>query len=177
MYCHLLQEGLRLVLYLFWDRRTGKDQHSPGNDHLKNLDDSHRGTPRLDRNVSRHWHRDVLPSCDHRSDTYSLQEKNALREKQPWAFLFASVFLHAPKELRFKKHSYWFCSDPLPINNILQSMSVTTSPDPTAREVMQEVRRVSSSLTECLRRRGPQGCPVSISVPSMRPQALCKGVQ
>lgn len=76
MYCHLLQESLMLILYLFWDRRTGRVLHSPGNDHLENLDDLHRGTPRWDRNGSRHWCRDVLPACDHRSGIYSLQGKN-----------------------------------------------------------------------------------------------------
>lgn len=165
-----------LVLHLFWDRRTGRGQHNPGNDHLKNLDDLHRGMPRLDRNVSRHWHRDVLPSCDHRSETYSLQEKKSPVEKQPWAFLLASAFLHFSKELRVKKHSYWSCSNPLPINNILQSISVTTNPVPTEGEVMQEVRSVSPRPTEFFGRAGPHSCHAT-SIPLMRPQALCKGVQ
>lgn len=78
MFCHLLWEGL--VLYLFWDRRTRRVLYSPGNDHLENLDGLHRGTPRWDRNGSRHWCRDVLPSCDHRSGSYKLQGKKSTRE-------------------------------------------------------------------------------------------------
>lgn len=77
---NVLSSGLILVLYLFWDRKTGRGPHSPGNDPLRNLDDLHTGMPPSDTNDSRHWHRDVLPSCDHRSDTYSLQEKMQRKE-------------------------------------------------------------------------------------------------
>lgn len=65
-----------LVLYLFWDRRTGRVLHSPGNDHLENLDDLHRGSPRWDRCGSGHWCRDAQPACDRRSGSYSLQGKH-----------------------------------------------------------------------------------------------------
>lgn len=91
------------------------------------------------------------------------KRKSAPREKQPWASSLVSVFLPVLKALRVRKHSYWFCSHPLPINTI----SMTASRDSTASRVMEEVRTVSPrSLSP------PEmtDCHVSISVPPMRPK-------
>lgn len=103
MHCHLLQEGLMLALYLFWDRRTGRVLHSPGNDHLGNLDDLHRGSPRWDRDGSRHWCRDALPSCDHRSGSYSLQGKNQPEKSSHEPSCQLQAFCSFPRNWEWRK--------------------------------------------------------------------------
>lgn len=75
-----------------------------------------------------------------------------------------------------KEHCY--CSDDLPINNILQGISVATSPDPTARKVLQEVRSVFVSQTESLEERDHRAVMfLSVSINQAINQALCKEVQ
>lgn len=144
MYCPLLHEGLMLILYLFWDRRIGRDHHSPRNVHSKNLDDLCKGMPRWDRNVSRHWHRDVLPSCDHRSDTCSLQGDRHAEKSSHQPFGCFWPFCRFPRNKKSRNKDSAVTSSLQ--NNVLLNISVTANLDLAATEVMQKPRSLSLIL-------------------------------